>query len=89
MSAVAEHPKVSKPKWKPDRKAALPEARTCTQAEAIALLRRDLFDAAVKAGWLQPCCEKLSERGTVKKIYAVAAVRQVEARVLAGEYPGQ
>lgn len=73
-------------RWKPSR-ATLPQARLCTQAEAIALLKRQLFEDAIAAGWLKPCCVRQNKVDRPTKLYAVKDVQAVEEKVLAGEYP--
>ena len=83
MSAVMDSPKV---KWKP-RRSTLPETLICSQAEAIELLRRQVFDDAIAAGWLAPCVKRPTERDNDTKIYSVADVQLVARRILAGEYP--
>ena len=77
---------ITKVKWKP-RRPTLPETLICSQTEAIDLLRRQLFDDAIAAGWLQPCCQKGNVRDAATKLYAVSAVQLVAHRVLGGEYP--
>ncbi|WP_198141202.1 hypothetical protein [Verrucomicrobium spinosum] len=75
-----------KPKWKP-RQAALPLTKVLTQAEVIVLLTRQVFEDARSAGWLEPCCRKPTARSEGREFYAVAAVEDVQNRMLAGEYP--
>lgn len=70
------------PKW---RRPTLPQARTCSQAEAIALLRRDVFDHAISSGLLHPCCIKRGEKRD-SKVYAVSAVQRVEDMLLDGSF---
>ena len=54
---------LAKPKWKP-RDAVLPRTKILSQAEVIALLKRQVFDDATEAGWLVPRCEKPNVRAT-------------------------
>lgn len=82
MTSALDMPKV---KWKP-RRASLPQTLLCNTTEAIDLLRRDLFEAAVAAGWLHARCEKQCLKENTK-LYAVEDVQNVARRVLAGEYP--
>jgi hypothetical protein len=69
------------------KRPTLPQARTCSQAEAIQILRRQLFEDAEAAGWLSPCATKPNKKDAPSKIYSVAEIQLVETRVLAGEYP--
>lgn len=85
MSVLLEKP--AKVKWRP-RRSTLPETLICSQAEAMELLRRQVFDDAVAAGWLSPCATRATERDAATKIYAVSEVQAVARRILAGEYPG-
>ena len=77
-----------KVKWKPKR-STLPDALICSQAEAIELLRRQVFDDAIAAGWLKPCAEKPNTSDVPTKIYSVADVQLVAKRILTGEYPSK
>ncbi len=79
MSAA---PKV---RWKPKR-STMPETLICNGEEAIELLRRQVFDDAVKHGWLTPCCVPAPG---ASKLYSVADVQLVAKRILNGEYPGK
>lgn len=64
------------------------EPRTASTREAISLLGRRLFDDARAAGWLRPrAVRPHGARGPIPAVYAVADLREVEDRVLAGEYP--
>jgi len=54
-----------------------------TQSEAIAYLRRQVFEDARAAGWLRPCVRKTS--GSV--FYRFADVQDVALRLTAGDYP--
>lgn len=74
-----------KVKWSAKR-PTLPQTLLCNGEEAIQLLRRQLFDDAIKHGWLVHRCEP---RPGASKIYAVADVQLVATRVLNGEYPGR
>lgn len=72
--------------WKPKR-STLPTARTCSKAEAKELLRQQVFNDAVAAGWLKPVAKKPNLKDVDTEIYAVADVQDVENRILRGEYP--
>ena len=63
------------------------ERQTMTQTELFAGLTRQIAEDAIQAGWIKPCCTKVPERGRTKKIYSVRDFRQVEQRILNGEYP--
>jgi hypothetical protein len=71
----------------PRRAALMPQARTCSQAEAMDFLRPKLFRDAVEAGWLSPCCVAPNTVEDGSKIYAVADLQNVEDRILNGQYP--
>lgn len=79
-------PPIAKVKWK-SKRSTLPDALICSQAEAIELLREQVFKDAIGAGWLQPCATKPNKKDADTKIYSVAAVQAVARRILAGEYP--
>lgn len=67
----------------------LPQAQLMRQVECMALLARTVFEDAVRHGWLHPRCERETAKGRGTEFYATADVRDVEHRMLAGEYPGQ
>lgn len=67
----------------------LPNARILSLADVYRLLGRQVADDAIKQGWLKPCCLKTVPRGPKRRLYDLHAVRDVENRLLAGEYPGQ
>lgn len=71
------------------RTALFPPPAFMSQAEAILRLKRQVFDDAVAAGWLAPCSRKKSSKGKDSIFYALAAVQDVELRIVGGEYPGQ
>lgn len=72
-------------KWRAKR-PTLPETLICSQTEAIDLLRRQVFEDAIKAGVLKPCCKKKGQKENTK-FYAVAAVQAVAQKIVGGEYP--
>lgn len=67
----------------------LPTARILSLADVYRLLGRQVADDAIKHGWLKPCCLKSVPRGPKRRLYDHQALRHVEDRLLAGEYPGQ
>lgn len=68
------------------RKQLFPTPAHMTQSEAIEFLRRQVFEDAVQAGWLEPCARK-SGRGKDTIFYAFVEVNDVSLRIAAGEYP--
>lgn len=78
--------KAGKIKWTPKR-ATLPDALICSQTEAQELLRKQVFEDAIAAGVLKPCCRKPNKNDAATKLYAVAAVQAVAQRIVDGEYP--
>ncbi len=67
----------------------LPNARILSQADVYRLLGRQTADDAFHHGWLNPCCLKNVPRGPKRRLFDLEAMRRVEDRLLAGEYPGQ
>lgn len=67
----------------------LPTARILTLADVYRLLGRQTADDAIRHGWLTPCCVKEVPRGPARRFFDLEAIRRVESRLLAGEYPGQ
>ena len=67
----------------------LPTARILSLADVYRLLGRQVADDAIKHGWLKPCCLKTVPRCPKRRLYDHQALRHVEDRLLAGEYPGQ
>ena len=67
----------------------LPNARILSQADVYRLLGRQTADDAFRNGWLKPCCLKFVPRGPQRRLFDLEAIRRVEDRLLAGEYPGQ
>lgn len=67
----------------------LPHARILSQADVYRLLGRQTADDAIRTGWLKPCCFKEVPRGPQRRLFDLEAIRRVEDRLLAGEYPGQ
>jgi hypothetical protein len=67
----------------------LPTARILSQADVYRLLGRQTADDAIRHGWLKPCCLKAVPRGPQRRLFDLEALRRVEDRLLAGEYPGQ
>lgn len=84
MSAFAVT-REGKIKWQPKR-ATLPETLICSQTEAMELLRRQVFEDAIAAKVLAPCCRKPTAKD-VTKFYAVRDVQAVATRIVGGEYP--
>jgi hypothetical protein len=74
-----------KVKWQPKR-ATLPDTLICSQTEAIALLREQVFRDAIAARVLKPCVHKRCTKETTK-LYAVKAVQAVAERIVGGQYP--
>jgi hypothetical protein len=62
------------------------EPLTLRPVDVVKLLGRGLYDQALAAGWLKPCSRRKGARRDVVR-YSTAAVRAVEHRILAGEYP--
>ena len=60
----------------------LPHSRILSQADVYRLLGRQTADDAFRNGWLKPCCPQ-------RRLFDLEAIRRVEDRLLAGEYPGQ
>lgn len=67
----------------------LPQSRILSQADVYRLLGRQTADDAIRNGWLKPCCLKQVPRGPHRRLFDLEALRRVEDRLLAGEYPGQ
>lgn len=67
----------------------LPHSRILSQADVYRLLGRQTADDAIRNGWLKPCCLKVVPRGPQRRLFDLEALRRVEDRLLAGEYPGQ
>ena len=67
----------------------LPNSRILSQADVYRLLGRQTADDAFRNGWLKPCCFKQVPRGPQRRLFDLEAIRRVEDRLLAGEYPGQ
>jgi hypothetical protein len=67
----------------------LPHSRILSQADVYRLLGRQTADDAFRNGWLKPCCLKVVPRGPQRRLFDLEAIRRVEDRLLAGEYPGQ
>ena len=67
----------------------LPHSRILSQADVYRLLGRQTADDAFRNGWLKPCCFKDVPRGPQRRLFDLEALRRVEDRLLAGEYPGQ
>lgn len=67
------------------RKQLFPPPAHMAQCEAIDYLRRQVFDDAVKVGWLKPCTRKDGKGSTV--FYNFEQVRDVSLRIAAGDYP--
>lgn len=67
----------------------LPNSRILSQADVYRLLDRRTADDAFLNGWLRPCCFKVVPRGPQRRLFDLEAIRRVEDRLLAGEYPGQ
>lgn len=65
----------------------LPVPHHLTQSEAMAYLRRQVFEDAVAAGWLRPCVRKPGGRGNTTVFYRWSEVEMVSLKVAAGEYP--
>lgn len=78
-----------KPRKRPSRTWLLPQAQLMRQTEVIDLLTRSVFEDAVRLGWLHPRCVRETPKGRGTEFYATTDVRDVEQRMLAGEYPGQ
>jgi hypothetical protein len=53
------------------------------------LLGWQTADDAFRNRWLKPCCLKVVPRGPQRRLFYLEAIRRVEDRLLAGEYPGQ
>lgn len=68
------------------RLMVLPQAAHMSQAEAILLLKDQVFKDARAAGWLAPCARK---PGGGSVYYATAHVMDVSLRIAGGEYPGE
>jgi len=66
----------------------LPPGRLLSRSEVEKVLGPQIFKDALLAGWLRP---RAAKQGAGKRtdIYALSDVREVEDRILAGEYPGQ
>ena len=66
----------------------LPTGRLLSRTEVERVVGPQIFKDALLAGWLKP---RAAKRGTGKRtdIYALSDVRDVEDRILGGEYPGQ
>lgn len=64
------------------------EPRTISQADAHRVLGQQVMRDAIAAKWITPRTRKMGIGGPAKVIYAVTDVRDVENRLLAGEYPG-
>ena len=67
----------------------LPHSRILSQADVYRLLGRQTADDTFRNGWLKPCCLKDVPRGPQRRLFDLEAIRRVEDRLLAGEYPGQ
>lgn len=63
------------------------ERRLASAREAADVLGRGLFEDARAAGWLAPRCVKEAPRGPSRAFYSVSDIREVEERILAGQYP--
>ena len=63
------------------------EPKTMTAADAVRMLSRKTFEDAVLSGWLKPRAQREVRRGKPRAIYATQDVREVEERILNGEYP--
>lgn len=73
----------------PKTKTTLPVRRLLTRTEGEEILGKQVFLDAVVAGWLKPRAIKrgATTRKNAKIIYALSDIRDVEDRILAGEYP--
>lgn len=67
------------------RKALFPPPAHMSQAEAIEYLKRQVFEDALKAGWLRECARK---PGGGSVFYAFRDVMEVSERIANREYPG-
>lgn len=67
----------------------LPHARILSQADVYRLLGRQTADHALRHAWMKPCFFKSVPRGPQHRLFDLEAIRRVEDRLLAGEYPGQ
>ena len=67
---------------------ALPPGRLLSRREVESVIGPQVFKDALLAGWLRP---RAAKQGAGKRtdIYALSDVREVEDRILAGQYPGQ
>jgi hypothetical protein len=66
----------------------LPTGRLLSRREVESVIGPQIFKDALLAGWIRPRVSKLG-MGKRTDIYALSDVRDVEDRILAGEYPGQ
>jgi hypothetical protein len=64
----------------------LPAPEHVTQADADALLHKQVRVDAERAGWLRPCAQKPGHRRSL--FYRTFDVREVSRRISEGEYPG-
>jgi hypothetical protein len=66
----------------------LPVARLLSRREVETILGPTRFKDALQAGWIKPRARKKGA-GQQTDTYALSDVRDVEDRILNGEYPGQ
>jgi hypothetical protein len=66
----------------------LPIGRLLSRSEVEKVIGPQIFKDALLAGWIRPRVSKLG-RGKRTDIYALSDVREVEERILGGQYPGQ
>lgn len=67
----------------------LSHSHILSQAGVYRLLGRQTADDAFRNGWLKPCCLKVVPHHPQRRHFDLEAIRRVEGRLLAGEYPGQ
>ena len=68
------------------RKALFPPPAHMAQSEVIEFLRRQVFEDALRGGWLRPCVRK-EGRGRDSVFFAFRDVQEVSERIASGEYP--
>lgn len=68
----------------------LPPPKVMRRADVVERLKKGLFNDAVSAGWLKAvCCKKGARRDHSAVYFSTADVIDIEAKILAGKYPGQ
>lgn len=63
------------------------EPRTICQAQAFRVVGQQVMRDALAAKWIHPRARKEGRGRAAKVIYAVTDIRDIENRILGGEYP--